>query len=140
MTVVDRGSTRRREISESFSWHGYAVLDADLAFDAASSGDVTLVKAELRFEAGRIALSATAHNQVASHETTTALVGTGIDDYVALFGGETASRHSSVRAAVRIEGSTVLSDLNLAETPATAVFDTELASDRVFWQKRLATR
>lgn len=137
LTVVDRGSARRLAISESFSWHGYAVMDADLAFDAVSSGDGMLVTAELRFEAGRIAVFATARGEADSHETTSALIGTGIDDYTMLFGGETARRHSSVRAAVRIEGSTVLSDLNLAETPATAVFDTELASDRVFWRESL---
>ena len=88
-------------------------MDADLNFDAASSGDGTLVTAELQFEAGRIAVSATVRGRAAGHETMTALVGTGVDDYAALFGGETAHRRSSVLAAVRIEGSTVLLDLNL---------------------------
>ena len=140
LTVVDRGSNRRSATSGPFSQHGYAVMDAALAFNAAPSGDATLVTAELQFEEGRIVVNAATLDQVGRHETTTALVGTDSDDYVVSLGGETARRHSSVRATVRIEGSTVLSDLGLAATPATAVFDTDLASERLLWSERLTSR
>lgn len=136
LTLVDSTSA----VSELFSQHGYVVMDTDLAFEMSRSDNETSLHARLQFENGSISVFATVRGESEGHEISSALVGTGVDYYSAFFGKETALRYSSVSAAVRIEGKTVLSDLNLSETPAIALFDTQLESNRIFWHETLTAQ
>lgn len=136
LTLVDNTLA----VSELFSRHGYVVMDTAISFATSRAGDETLLRARLQFENGSISVVATASGEPMSHEINSALLGTGADRYSALFGKETARRYSLVSATVRVEGQTVLSDLNLSETPAMALFDTDLVSNRIFWHESLSER
>jgi len=136
LIMVDGAST----ISEQFSRHGYVVIHTDVTFKMSRQDNETLLHARLQFENGNISISAAVRGEAESHKITSALVGTGVDYFSAFFGEETTRRYASVSATIRIDGQTVLSDLNLSEVPAMALFDTQLESNRIFWHESLVTQ
>lgn len=82
---------------------------------------------------GVIRVSFTADSPSHQVNQTIATVGTGVDLYNALSGQVESRRIGSGRASVAMVGMTPLSDLALAEEPATAWLDIGLAWDFTFW-------
>ena len=91
------------------------------------------IESRLEFDNGRIAAVAKTQSEETQHEATNALIGSGANYRSAFFGAETSVRYSSVSAIVRLEGVTPLSIFTLSETPALAVFDTQLKSEHIYW-------
>jgi len=120
--------------SALFARMGFEVLEADISFDVERSAAEIEITARLNLPNGHILASARVAGNPEPHDASLALLEYGDDSWSTFFGPERGERYSSVSVILKNEGDTPLSMFNLPETPAMALFDAGLVSDRVLWR------